>query len=539
MAKNGARVYSYLRFSDPRQSTGSSADRQLQYAQKWAAEKGLMLDESLSMRDEGLSAYHQRHITQGALGVFLVAIEEGRIASGSVLVVEGLDRLSRAEPIQAQAQLAQIINAGITVVTASDGREYNRAGLKAQPMDLVYSLLVMIRAHEESDTKSKRVKASIRRLCEAWQAGTYRGQIRNGKDPQWLKWTGTDWEFIPERVATVRRALQLYLEGMGAARAIRILHDEGLSYSDVGITALQIYRLIKLKALRGAKSLTINGEEFVLEGYYPRLLSETEWAELQHMGGQRLRRRMKGEIPGIITGIGLTYCGYCGTAVVGQNYMSRARADGTLADGHRRLHCVSYSRNDGCGSGGSCSVVPIEKALLNFCSDRLNLQRLMQVGDDGQGLRHQLVAARAAVQKITEQLERVTAALLADDDGPAPISFVRKARELEAQQLDAEKSVANIEYELAAAAGSGKPAQHEQWVELAALVNAGDYGAREKVRQLVMDTFQRIVVYMRGMGDEDRKSKFIDVQLLSRTGQHRLLQISRRSGEWVASEDWD
>lgn len=172
MSKINARVYSYLRFSDPRQATGSSADRQAQYAQRWAAERGLQLDESLSLRDEGLSAYHQQHVKQGALGAFLKAVDEGRIPEGSVLIVEGLDRLSRAEPIQAQAQLAQIINAGITVVTASDGREYNRAGLKAQPMDLVYSLLVMIRAHEESDTKSKRVRAAIRRQCEGWKAGT-------------------------------------------------------------------------------------------------------------------------------------------------------------------------------------------------------------------------------------------------------------------------------------------------------------------------------------------------------------------------------
>lgn len=164
----GRKVYSYLRFSDPRQALGNSADRQLQYAQRWAEANGLVLDESLSLRDEGLSAYHQCHVKQGALGVFLRAVEDGRINDGSVLIVEGLDRLSRAEPIQAQAQLAQIINAGITVVTASDGREYNRAGLKAQPMDLVYSLLVMIRAHEESDTKSKRVKAAIRRQCEGW-----------------------------------------------------------------------------------------------------------------------------------------------------------------------------------------------------------------------------------------------------------------------------------------------------------------------------------------------------------------------------------
>lgn len=79
----------------------------------------MQLDAALSLRDEGPSAFHQRHIKQGALGVFLRAVEDGRIQSGSVLVVEGLDRLSRAEPIQAQAQLAQIINAGITVVTAS------------------------------------------------------------------------------------------------------------------------------------------------------------------------------------------------------------------------------------------------------------------------------------------------------------------------------------------------------------------------------------------------------------------------------------
>jgi DNA invertase Pin-like site-specific DNA recombinase len=103
-----SRVYSYLRFSDPKQAAGSSADRQLEYAARWAAEHGMQLDSSLSLRDEGLSACHQRHVKQGASGVFLVAVDEGRIMPGSVLVVEGLDRLTRAGPIQAQAQLTQI-----------------------------------------------------------------------------------------------------------------------------------------------------------------------------------------------------------------------------------------------------------------------------------------------------------------------------------------------------------------------------------------------------------------------------------------------
>lgn len=534
-----AKVYSYLRFSDPKQATGGSVDRQIRYAQHWAAEKGLLLDEALSLRDEGLSAYHQHHVKQGALGVFLKAVEGGRIANGSVLVVEGLDRLSRAEPIQAQAQLAQIINAGITVVTASDGREYNRASLKAQPMDLVYSLLVMIRAHEESDTKSKRVKAAIRRQCEGWIAGSFRGLIRNGKDPQWLRWSEQGWELIPERVSAVRRALELYQRGLGAGRAAKVMHEEGYELSSWGVSGQQVYRLIKLPALRGAKRLAVGGEAYMLEEYYPRILSDTEWAELQHLAGQRHRRRGAGEIPGIITGIGLTYCGYCGTALVAQNIMHRRRADGSLSDGHRRLHCTSYSKRGGCSASGSCSVVPVERALLNFCSDQLNLQRLLQVGDDGQGLRQQLVVARAAVEKITKQLGKITEALLDDDSGAAPIAFVRKARELEAQQVIAEQKVVQLEYGLAAVSGTSQPAQAERWEELSELVCTDDYTAREKVRQLVMDTFERIVIYMRGLEPDGRKGQFIDVQLLSRTGQQRLIQIDRRSGEWVSSEDWD
>lgn len=534
----GARVYSYLRFSDPKQASGSSADRQLAYAASWAAKQGMGLDSTLTLKDEGLSAYHQRHVTQGALGVFLRAIEDGRIASGSVLVVEGLDRLSRAEPIQAQAQLAQIVNAGITVVTASDGREYNRAGLKAQPMDLVYSLLVMIRAHEESDTKSKRVKAAIRRQCEGWIAGSFRGLIRNGKDPQWLQWSDQGWELIPERVSAVRRALELYQQGLGAGRAAKLMHEEGYELSSWGVSGQQVYRLIKLPALRGAKRLAVDGEAYMLEEYYPRILSDMEWAELQHLAGQRHRRRGAGEIPGIITGIGLAYCGYCGTALVAQNIMHRRRADGSLSDGHRRLHCTSYSKRGGCSASGSCSVVPIERALLNFCSDQLNLQRLLQVGDDGQGIRQQLVVARAAVEKITKQLGKITEALLDDDSGAAPLAFVRKARELEAQQVIAEQKVMQLEYGLAAVSGTSQPAQAERWEELSELVCTDDYTAREKVRQLVMDTFERIVIYMRGVDPDDRKGQFIDVQLLSRTGQHRLIQIDRRSGNWVSSEDW-
>ena len=79
------------------------------------------------------------------------------------------------------------IKGPITVVTASDGKTYSREHLKANPMDLVYSLLVMIRAHEESDTKSKRVLASIRRSCSSMrepEVGGFTGTLR-GRGRYW------------------------------------------------------------------------------------------------------------------------------------------------------------------------------------------------------------------------------------------------------------------------------------------------------------------------------------------------------------------
>jgi len=51
--------------------------------------------------------------------------------------------------------------------------------------------------------------------------------IRNGKDPQWVRLTSDGWEFIPERVAAVKRALELYRQRLGAGRAATVMHEEG------------------------------------------------------------------------------------------------------------------------------------------------------------------------------------------------------------------------------------------------------------------------------------------------------------------------
>ena len=526
-------VYSYLRFSDPRQATGHSADRQNAYAKKWAEDRGLILDESLSLRDEGLSAYHQRHVKSGALGAFLEAVESGRIAPGSVLVVEGLDRLSRAEPIQAQAQLAQIVNAGITVVTASDGKEYSREKLKANPMDLVYSLLVMIRAHEESDVKSKRVKAAIKKLCQDWVDGKYRGLIRNGHDPAWVKLVDGKYELIPERAEAIRMAVQLYTDGYGAEEIFKRVHAAGLRISH-GQTEYKanFYKQLTKRVLVGEKELSVDGENFALKGYYPPVITELEWADMRTTAETRGRSKLKGEVPHILTGLGITSCGYCGSQMAGQNNGRKPRLpDGRISDTYRRLRCAHRMYRIDCpGADGSCSSGPVERALLNFCSDMMNL-RTLKGGDRSSRPARELAEAIKRKQDLDGQLERLTDAMLAMPAGATVATFVDRARSLEDERHKLKGSITALENELSVAARDNLEGFDEQWRELAAGVEAQDYDARMKARRLVQTTFERLIVYWKGVRPDDSEGGQIDLTMVAKGGGTRMIRIDTK-GNW-------
>lgn len=530
------KVYSYLRFSDPKQSLGHSAERQLEYAKRWASENNAELDTSLTLRDEGLSAYHQRHVKSGALGAFLRAVDEGRIESGSVLIVEGLDRLSRAEPVLAQAQLAQIINAGISVVTASDGKIYNRARLKEQPMDLVYSLLVMIRAHEESDTKSKRVSAAIRRQCEAWQAGTYKGIIRNGKDPGWLRWDGKQFHEIPERAEPMRKLLNLWLDGHGYASAYRTMIDNGCPPNLLPITQATFYRMVSRKYIIGTKSISVDGHDFDLENYYPPLVDVETFTRIYAARGKRKWKRGPSSIPSVLFGMQMTYCGYCGSPMIAQNLMNRPlKVDGTLQDGHRRTRCQHSVES--CISG-SCSAVPLERAIMNYCSDQFRLDSLVSTASaQSSAANSALAIARKRVFDIEAKLEKITAALVSDDGAATPITFIRAARDLESQLAEAQAAEENAEIELRRVSIAETPTA-TTWASLTKGVLSLDLDARMKARKLVQDTFERIAIYVHGVQPGDPRTSPIDVVLVGKGGTSRMIRINRRSGELIELEDF-
>lgn len=292
------RVYSYTRFSTPEQVRGDSKRRQVDAARAWAEERGLTLDEELV--DEGVSAFRgANRRDDAALGAFLNAVQTKDVPPGSVLIVESLDRISRDRILEAQTVVNSLLIAGISVVTLGDGREYSRESVNANPTELLLSLLVLMRANEESETKARRLKA-------VWE--NKRRQVAAGKPvrltataPAWL--TPDDagsFTVIEERAAVVRRIFADTIAGKGQGRIAADLTAEGVPSwrGAVGWHRTYVRKILDNPAVIG--TLTPHTTERQpgggtlrrpvgepVEGYYPAVIDAATWATARAMLGAK------------------------------------------------------------------------------------------------------------------------------------------------------------------------------------------------------------------------------------------------------------
>lgn len=228
------KAFSYLRFSTPEQAAGDSFRRQTKLAEDYARRHGLELDTSLSLSDLGVSAYRGSNARTGALGAFLKAITDDLVPVGSYLLVESFDRVTRQSPWDAFPVIQQIVNAGVTVVTLKDERAFSRAEFLREPMRLMEAIIVMIRANEESDTKSRRLKSAWENKRADAAEDT---RPMTARAPAWLvtnKDTKT-FDIVEERALVVRRIFDLILAGYGVERVAQLLNSEGVpTFGDTG-----------------------------------------------------------------------------------------------------------------------------------------------------------------------------------------------------------------------------------------------------------------------------------------------------------------
>lgn len=350
-------AYSYQRFSSPSQASGDSLARQSSLARAYADQHGLELDDTLTFRDLGVSGFRGRNAVHGELASFLEAVRVGRIAEGSFLLIESLDRLSRDNIIRAQAILTNLVVAGINVVSLADNRLYSEKVLSDDPLGLIYALIVFIRANEESAVKSLRAReAWIRKRDFASTA------VMSSRVPDWLSVESGKIVPIGERTEVLRDVFSLAEKGVSPEGIAKWLNDRQVPRwrVDTPWTRAAVFTILNNRRVTGVLPLYISRYERnaerrtpvgVLAAYFPRVIEPDaflrvwELSSTRRCGGNAAKRNIFAN---------LLRCDACGSSV-------RHRTVGE--QGYAVLICSAASIAHGC-TAPEHAYAPLEEQAL-------------------------------------------------------------------------------------------------------------------------------------------------------------------------------
>lgn len=324
-------AFSYLRFSSEKQSQGHSIERQEGGAEEYAKKHGLTLDPR-TFRDLGVSAFKGKNVREGALGVFLRAVDEGTIPSDSILLVESLDRVTRTSVMEAVELFTSIVNRGITLITVSDGSVYSKATIEDNWTKLIISIAIFARGNEESVTKSKRVTDS---WTDKKNKAKSSKKVMTARTPHWIRATNhltkTDEKGKPIRVVSldqdrarlVKRIIGMAEKGIGNHTIIRTLHAEAVNAwsKSKKWEPSYIQKLLSNPALYGA--IEIDGD--LVDDYYPAVITKNRFLYLQSLRSARATTKNTNRKGKTVTNLfsGFLKCGYCGSAMNIAGYKSR------------------------------------------------------------------------------------------------------------------------------------------------------------------------------------------------------------------------
>lgn len=389
-------AFSYIRFSSEKQELGDSLRRQLKLADDYAAQHGLTLD-TKSYRDLGISAFKGKNAADGALGLFLKAVDSGLIPRGSYLLLEGLDRLSRAQVDDALTLLLSITNRGITLVTLADGVMYSKESIKANWTQLIIALTISARANEESATKSRRVSAAV-------QAKINAGIPLGSSMPPWLKLNAekTGYVQITDKVRVVRKVFAMALAGNGIYLIMKALNAEGvpvLKNATDGWRVSTVSRLVHSESVIGR----LVSKHGTFDDHYPAIIDKASFYEVQEAITQRRTNGhgRKGEnIANLFSG--LCRCAECRSPM---RMLRTPTGDGAKVNAY--LECIKHFEKRGCEVSKRINYNELERALLNY----LLLDRAIKVAPDAPSLTDPSIAIRAEITDKEQQIERLLDAI--------------------------------------------------------------------------------------------------------------------------------
>ncbi|SGZ16423.1 recombinase family protein [Moritella viscosa] len=211
----------YKRQSTLRQhAKGDSNTRQTNSSDEYCTRNNLQVTEVLS--DAGISGFTGENFATGELGFFIERVQAGEYQQGHTLVLEHLDRFSRADVDVAINRLTSITTAGVDIAITGLGKE-ERLLKKGMPLtDMLVVLLEFAQANDESAKKSERLKSVwVTKKQQAQQ-----GIIITKRYPHWLDTKDGNFIIKEANAALVKEMFSLYISGESFMSIARILTDK-------------------------------------------------------------------------------------------------------------------------------------------------------------------------------------------------------------------------------------------------------------------------------------------------------------------------
>lgn len=508
------RIYSYVRFSSERQLKGDSLKRQNDLIDLYTKKKGYELDSQFRYVDVGVPAFRGQNLKEGKLRYFIEAIREGKVPLGSILLIESLDRLTRLEPMEAVAVFLEIINAGVTIVTLTDGNEHSKdTPANQQFSNLLISITTLCRAHDESLMKSRRLKS-------AW-AGKRRDiktKYYTKKVPRWLKFDKDQIKpaIIPEKTKIVRRMFKLCLAGNNAEGIAKVFRKEKIPLVAGGKAWTHSYvsQTLRNEAVTGqfTPHRIENGKRVPattpIRDYYPVIVPQADYDKVQFIMDSRTMNR-----GGRVSQAGdnlfkkRLFCGYCGYPVY-VNYKGKYYK----GKGRKTLICRNAKDGTGCFHV-SWDYWEFEEAFVRAATE---LHLLLKDRVQGPGLREEIQQHSGRLSEITKRLKKYRDLIDAEEDAKELKTITSGIRELEEEQEEVVKKKDSAERKMIAGLDGPAPiANLEKLVK-----RLEDTNVRRIVADLVSQLFERIDLFPAGTKFEFAKLKRLHAQELKKHGKN-------------------
>ncbi|MFC3033584.1 recombinase family protein [Pseudoalteromonas fenneropenaei] len=369
------KIYSYVRFSSAKQERGHSKKRQTEMLNEWLADNpniNIPLDQTLDMQDLGVSAWksYKNNLSDNtALGGFLSMAEQGRIAPGSILVIEQFDRLSRDEIVDAMAVVLNILKKGIEIVSLADRQKYTRQSVNENTTTLMLVIHQLALGHGESQKKSDRCKRAWRNKKE--QALEH-GKALGNRGPSWLKYDRSSETYIeiPEYADVIRIIFDWIINrGWKIHKVISGLNDMDIKPFGLSKTWNKsfIQSLLRTRRVCGyyEPHHLVKGKRVICNDLpevklYPETVSESDWVKANKLiqpNDIGSNSGKTGKASNLFRG--LCTCASCGSMMQFEN----------KGAGNSYLVCKQSLMNGPCQPRVSFRYPEFEKAFFKYCSE--------------------------------------------------------------------------------------------------------------------------------------------------------------------------